>query len=67
MHWPFRFDRDAYDRAGSFRYFTEVFQLHRLGRTRVLQARQPLDRVNEAFTEVLDGTAPTPRLISALS
>jgi hypothetical protein len=28
MHRPFRFDRDAYDTAGSFRYFTEVFQLH---------------------------------------
>ena len=38
--------------VGTHQDLTEVFQLHRLGRTRVLQERRPLDRVNEAFTEV---------------
>ena len=43
-----------------------MFQLHRLGRTRVLQEQRPLDRVNEAFEEVLEGSAATPRLVFAL-
>jgi hypothetical protein len=33
--------------VGTHQDLTEVFQLHRLGRTRVLQERRPLDRVNE--------------------
>jgi hypothetical protein len=38
--------------VGTHQDLTEVFQLHRLGRTLVIQERRPLDRVNEAFTEV---------------
>ena len=52
--------------VGTHQDLTEVFQLHRLGRTRVLQEQRPLDRVNEAFEEVLEGSAATPRLVFAL-
>jgi propanol-preferring alcohol dehydrogenase len=52
--------------VGTHQDLTEVFRLHRLGRTRVLQERRPLDRVNEAFAEVLEGTAAVPRLVFAL-
>jgi propanol-preferring alcohol dehydrogenase len=51
--------------VGTHQDLTEVFQLHRLGRTRVLQERRSLDRVNEAFGEVLEGTAAAPRLVFA--
>jgi propanol-preferring alcohol dehydrogenase len=52
--------------VGTRQDLTEVFRLHQLGRTRVLQERRPLDQVNAAFTEVLEGTAATPRLVFAL-
>jgi alcohol dehydrogenase, propanol-preferring len=52
--------------VGTHQDLTEVFHLHRLGRTRVLREHRSLDRVNEAFAEVLDGSAPTPRLVFAL-
>jgi propanol-preferring alcohol dehydrogenase len=52
--------------VGTHQDLIEVFQLHRLGRTRVLWERRPLDRVNEAFAEVLDGSAATPRLVFGL-
>jgi D-arabinose 1-dehydrogenase-like Zn-dependent alcohol dehydrogenase len=45
---------------------TEVFQLHRLGRTRVLRDHRPLERVNEAFTEALQGSAATRRIVFAI-
>lgn len=41
----------------------EVFDLHRRGLTRVLRVELPLDAVNTAIEQVLDGTAPAPRLV----
>jgi propanol-preferring alcohol dehydrogenase len=41
----------------------EVFELHRRGLTRVEYAERPLDDVNHAIDQVLDGTAPAPRLV----
>ena len=52
--------------VGTHQDLTEVFQLHRLGRTRVFREQRPLERVNEAFTEVLKGSAATPRLVLAI-
>ena len=52
--------------VGTHQDLTEVFQLHRLGRTRVFREQRPLERVNEAFTEVLEGSAATPRLVLAI-
>ena len=36
----------------------EVFELHALGRTKVVLIERKLDEVNEAFAEVLDGRVP---------
>ena len=41
----------------------EVFELHRRGLTHVEYAERSLDDVNAAIDEVLDGTAPAPRLV----
>jgi propanol-preferring alcohol dehydrogenase len=41
----------------------EVFELHRRGQTRVMRTERALDDVNEAIEQVLDGTAPQPRLV----
>jgi propanol-preferring alcohol dehydrogenase len=41
----------------------EVFELHRRGLTTLEYAERSLDDVNSAITEVLDGTAPAPRLV----
>ena len=41
----------------------EVFELHRRGLTHVELAECPLDDVNEAITQVLDGTARAPRFV----
>jgi propanol-preferring alcohol dehydrogenase len=41
----------------------EVFELHRRGLTRVEYAERPLDDVNAAIDQVLDGSAPAPRLV----
>lgn len=41
----------------------EVFELHRRGLTRVEHAERRLDDVNRAIEEILDGTAPAPRLV----
>jgi len=49
--------------VGTHQDLTEVFALHELGRTRVLAERRSLEQVNEAFEEVLDGSAATPRLV----
>jgi len=49
--------------VGTHQDLTEVFALHRLGRTRVLAERRSLEQVNEAFEEVLDGSAAAPRLV----
>lgn len=52
--------------VGTHQDLVEVFQLHRLGRTQVRLERRSLDQVNEAIAEVLDGTAPAPRLVFEL-
>jgi propanol-preferring alcohol dehydrogenase len=49
--------------VGTHRDLEEVFELHRKGRTQVLRAQCALDDVNEAVTQVLDGTAPEPRMV----
>ena len=49
--------------VGTHRDLEEVFDLHRRGETRVLRAERSLDDVNEAIEEVLDGSAPEPRLV----
>lgn len=49
--------------VGTHQDLTEVFALHQLGRTRVLSERRRLEQVNEAFVEVLDGSAAAPRLV----
>ena len=41
----------------------EVFELHRRGLTRVEYAECHLHEVNEAIEQVLDGSAPAPRLV----
>jgi alcohol dehydrogenase, propanol-preferring len=41
----------------------EVFELHRRGLTEVEKAEVPLDDVNDAIESVLDGSAPSPRLV----
>jgi hypothetical protein len=42
----------------------EVFELHRRGRTRV---ERELDDVNDAIGQVLDGSAPAPRMVFRLA
>jgi propanol-preferring alcohol dehydrogenase len=44
----------------------EVFELHRRGLTRVLYEERPLEDVNEAVEQVLDGSAASPRLVFRL-
>ena len=41
----------------------EVFELHRRGLTKLEYAERSLDDVNEAIEQVLDGSAPAPRLV----
>jgi propanol-preferring alcohol dehydrogenase len=41
----------------------EVFELHRRGLTTLEYAERRLDDVNEAIEQVLDGSAPAPRLV----
>ncbi len=41
----------------------EVFELHRRGLTKLEYAERSLDEVNEAIEQVLDGSAPAPRLV----
>jgi propanol-preferring alcohol dehydrogenase len=45
----------------------EVFELHRRGLTKVLSAERALEDVNEAVEQVLDGSAPAPRLVFRIS
>ena len=49
--------------VGTHHDLEEVFELHRRGETRVLRAERRLDDVNEAIAQVLDGSAPEPRLV----
>ncbi len=49
--------------VGTRRDLEEVFELHRRGLTRVEYAECSLDDVNTAIGQVLDGSAPAPRLV----
>jgi len=49
--------------VGTHHDLEEVFELHRRGETRVLRAERRLEDVNEAIAQVLDGSAPEPRLV----
>jgi propanol-preferring alcohol dehydrogenase len=49
--------------VGTHHDLEEVFELHRRGETKVLRAERRLEDVNEAIAEVLDGSAPEPRLV----
>lgn len=49
--------------VGTHHDLEEVFELHRRDRTRVLRTECPLDHVNRAFEQVLDGSAPAPRMV----
>jgi propanol-preferring alcohol dehydrogenase len=49
--------------VGTHRDLEEVFALHRRGLTKVLSAERTLDDINEAVEQVLDGSAPAPRLV----
>jgi propanol-preferring alcohol dehydrogenase len=49
--------------VGTHHDLEEVFELHRRGETRVLRAERSLEDVNRAIAEVLDGSAPEPRLV----
>jgi alcohol dehydrogenase, propanol-preferring len=49
--------------VGTHHDLEEVFELHRRGLTRVMRADCELDDVNEAIEQVLDGSAPSPRMV----
>jgi propanol-preferring alcohol dehydrogenase len=49
--------------VGTHHDLEQVFELHRRGLTRVEYAECPLDDVNTAIGQVLDGSAPAPRLV----
>jgi propanol-preferring alcohol dehydrogenase len=49
--------------VGTHHDLEEVFELHRRGQTRVLRTECELDDVNEAIEQVLDGSAPAPRMV----
>jgi propanol-preferring alcohol dehydrogenase len=53
--------------VGTHNDLTEVFDLHARGLTHVQRADIALDDVNEAIEQVLDGSAPAPRLVFRLS
>jgi propanol-preferring alcohol dehydrogenase len=49
--------------VGTHHDLEQVFDLHRRGRTRVERASCPLDDVNQAIDQVLDGSALAPRTV----
>jgi propanol-preferring alcohol dehydrogenase len=49
--------------VGTHHDLEEVFELHRRGRTQVERVERDLDDVNEAIEQVLDGSAPAPRMV----
>jgi propanol-preferring alcohol dehydrogenase len=51
--------------VGTHHDLEQVFELHRRGLTTVFRSERPLEDVNEAIEQVLDGTAPSPRLVFA--
>jgi alcohol dehydrogenase, propanol-preferring len=52
--------------VGTHNDLEQVFELHRRGLTRVQRAECELDDVNEAVEQVLDGSAPAPRMVVRL-
>jgi propanol-preferring alcohol dehydrogenase len=52
--------------VGTHHDLEQVFELHRRGLTHVQRAECELDDVNEAFEQVLDGSAPAPRMVFRL-
>jgi propanol-preferring alcohol dehydrogenase len=52
--------------VGTHHDLEEVFQLHALGRTRVVCETRELEQVNEAFHEVETGSSKAPRLVFQL-
>jgi propanol-preferring alcohol dehydrogenase len=53
--------------VGTHNDLAEVFALHARGLTEVQRADVTLDDVNEAIEQVLDGSAPAPRLVFRIS
>ena len=53
--------------VGTHHDLAEVFDLHRRGLTTVQRAERRLEDVNEAIEQVLDGSAPAPRLVFDMS
>lgn len=53
--------------VGTHRDLEEVFELHRRGLTTVERADTRLEDVNEAIEQVLDGSAPAPRMVFRVS
>lgn len=49
--------------VGTHHDLEEVFALHRRGLTRVLSVERSLEDINESVEQVLDGSAPAPRLV----
>jgi len=49
--------------VGTHHDLVEVFELHRRGLTQVQRAQRSLDDINDAIEQVLDGSAPAPRLV----
>lgn len=49
--------------VGTHHDLEEVFELHRRGLTRVLRSECALEDANKAIEQVLDGSAPAPRLV----
>ena len=49
--------------VGTHHDLEEVFALHRRGLTTVFHAEVALDDANQAIEQVLDGSAPSPRLV----
>jgi propanol-preferring alcohol dehydrogenase len=49
--------------VGTHHDLEEVFELHRRGLTHIERVERELDDVNEAIGEVLDGSAPAPRMV----
>jgi propanol-preferring alcohol dehydrogenase len=53
--------------VGTHHDLEEVFELHRRGRTLVERVERELDDVNQAIEQVLDGSAPAPRMVFRMS
>ena len=49
--------------VGTHTDLEQVFDLHRRGLTKVFHSEVPLDDINDAIEQVLDGSAPSPRLV----